>query len=54
MGWRPWEVRRCDLSDFGAAVNGWLRAHGINPADPPVKRFTRDDLERLKAKVANG
>lgn len=54
MGWKPWEVRACGVGEFGAAFRGWLRAQGVDADNPPPKAFGREDLERLKAKVANG
>lgn len=54
MGWKPWEVRACGVGEFGAAFRGWLRAQGVDADNPPPRAFGREDLERLKAKVANG
>ena len=55
MGWRPWEVRQCGLAEFGAVVDGFLKSKGVDPDDDPDgDRMTLADLERMKAKVANG
>lgn len=46
MGWRPDEVRRCSLSDFLAAFEGWSIAQG---GEPPLKQ---SDVERIESLMA--
>lgn len=41
MGFAPDQVRRCSVSDFLAAREGWMIAQG---QEPPLKK---DDLEWL-------
>jgi hypothetical protein len=46
MGWRAADVRACSMSDFAHLVNGWLKAHGVDP-DDGGDRPTLDDLDDL-------
>lgn len=42
MGWTPSDVRACPLSDFTAAVSGFLRARGID--DNTMSEVEAQDL----------
>lgn len=53
MGWQPPMVRQTSLSDFAAAVEGWLMSQGVKVEDGPSEAEVRE-LDALMEAYPDG